>query len=132
MTIASFFMFLHRKKLCNSQWRDPKLEVFDLVSSKKKLCRSALFEKCIPSLLFSQLGKRPLFEDFDGPVAPRGCIESKSLMKQNSYNLILEGVPYIKIPQFRLLIFTLREGTHLALRVPQIKKLYKKVTGAWF
>ena len=34
-------------------------------------------------LLFSKPEIEPLFEDFDGPVEPRGCVESRSGIKQN-------------------------------------------------
>ena len=34
-------------------------------------------------LLFSEPGNAPLFEDFNGPEEPPGCVESKSGIKQN-------------------------------------------------
>ena len=34
-------------------------------------------------LLFCEPGIGPLFEDFEGPIVPQGCVELKSLIKQN-------------------------------------------------
>ena len=54
-------------------------------------------------LLFSEPGNAPLFEDFDRPVGPRGCVVSKSWIKQNFLRIwFLRGHFYKKYPNFDL------------------------------
>ena len=79
-------------------------------------------------LLFSKPGIGPLFEDFDGPVEPRGCVESKSWIKKCFKNMILWGGPFYK--EYLIFDFWFSPlpgpwGTRLALGVRRIKKLHK-------
>ena len=69
----------------------------------------------------------PFFKDVDGPVGPRGCVQSKSWIKQNVLRIWFCGGPFYK--NTPILTYDFHPpghwGTPGALWVRRIKKLHK-------
>ena len=66
-----------------------------------------LFDALPPNsqLLFSKPGNAPLFQDFNGPVAPLSCVKSKSSIKQMFLEFDSMGGPATSIKNTPILTF---------------------------